>query len=75
MKIINREMKAEIEHDSNGSLSCQASFNSDGCITLRNYNRHQKDKDEIIILNGDETVAIIKLFKQLGKHTINDLPF
>ena len=52
----------------------QASFNSDGCITLRNYNSNRDD--EIIILTHDETHAILKLFSKLGTMNKNyNLPF
>ena len=78
MKIINREMKvSEIIIDkSNNSLDCQASFNSDGYITLRNFTRPNKDSDEIIILSAEETQAIIQLFSQFGcMFRNNTLPF
>lgn len=45
MKLIDREMKAveAITAKSNHSLKCQASFNSDGVLTLRNYNMEDKN--------------------------------
>ena len=55
---------------------CQASFNSDGNITLRNYDRSNKDKDEIIILSNSETEALFALFSRIGQKNKNyDLPF
>lgn len=78
MKIINREMKSEVitTDKSQNSLYCQASFNSDGAITLRNYDINNKDSDEIIILSGEETYAIIQLFSRLGTMIKNhNLPF
>ena len=55
---------------------CQASFNSDGNITLRNYDRSNKDKDEIIILSQSETKAVFELFSKMGQVQKNyDLPF
>ena len=77
MKIIEREMtvKTTITDKSNNSLYCQASFNSDGVITLRNYDIHNKNSDEIIILSFEETQAIIDLFKKVGKMTKETLPF
>ena len=78
MKIINRAMRSEvfITKLSEYSLYCQASFNSDGAITLRNYDIEDKDSDEIIIMSAEETQAIIKLFSQLGKMIKNnELPF
>ena len=51
-------------------------FRSDGAITLRNYNIDNKDSDEIIILSGEETYAIIQLFSRLGTMIKNNnLPF
>jgi len=65
------------EHNINEYLPyCQASFNSDGVITLRNYDRSNKDKDEIIILSNTETEAIFALFSRIGQKNKNyDLPF
>ncbi len=55
---------------------CQASFNSDGGITIRNYDRANKNKDEIIILSDTETNAIFRLIKEIkNKFKDNDLPF
>lgn len=53
MKIIDREMKVveSCTDKSNYSLECQASFNSDGVLTLRNYNIEDKNSDEIIIFH------------------------
>jgi hypothetical protein len=78
MKIINREMESEVitTEKSQTSLFCQASFNSDGFITLRNYNIEDRNSDEIIILSAEETQAIINLFSNIGKMIRNnDLPF
>ena len=57
MKIIDREMKVveSCTDKSNYSLKCQASFNSDGVLTLRNYNIEDKNSDEIIIFSREET--------------------
>ena len=46
---------------------CQASFNSDGNVTLRNYDRSNKNKDEIIILSQSETTALFELFSKMGQ--------
>ena len=55
---------------------CQASFNSDGNITLRNYDRSNKDKDEIIVLSDSETEALFLLFSRMGQKNKNyTLPF
>lgn len=78
MKIIDREMTSKVITTEKGetALDCQASFNSDGYITLRNYNIENKDSDEIIILSAEETQAIIKLFKGLAKSfNCEPLPF
>lgn len=65
-----------ITEKSNHCLDCQASFNSDGYITLRNFTRPNKDSDEIIILSGEETQAVINLFSRLGvMFRNNTLPF
>lgn len=77
MKIIDREMKVveSITSKSNHSLECQASFNSDGVLTLRNYNRTDKNSDEIIVLSREETEAIIALFKAIKSLGVPDIPF
>ena len=82
MKIIERDLvlKAEIltANDNIDSYlpKCQASFNSDGCITLRNYDRVNKDRDEIYILSRSETEALFALFSNIGqKNKAYDLPF
>ena len=77
MKIIDREMKVveSITNKSNYSLHCQASFNSDGVLTLRNYNLENKNSDEIIILSNEETEAIVKLFHEMKRIGTNDIPF
>ena len=55
---------------------CQASFNSDGNITLRNYDRSNKNKDEIIILSNSETKALFELFSKMGEKLKDySLPF
>lgn len=78
MKIIDREMTVKniITDKSNNSLYCQASFNSDGNITLRNYDIHNKNSDEIIVLSAEETHAIIELFARMKAMIhLNGLPF
>ena len=73
MKIIIRKMEAKEFKTTDLFCDCQASFNSHGCITLRNYNAGDKNKDEIICLSDTETRAIISLFRKLKDHDI--LPF
>lgn len=82
MIVIKRNMNAEeIVKTANNNIDqylpyCQASFNSDGNITLRNYDRSNKNKDEIIILSDRETDALFALFSKIGqKHRNFDLPF
>lgn len=82
MIVIKRNMNAEeILKTANNNIDqylpyCQASFNSDGNITLRNYDRSNKNKDEIIILSDRETDALFALFSKIGqKHRNFDLPF
>ena len=77
MTIIDREMKSikYISEKSNTCLDCQASFNSDGVITLRNYNVGNLDSDEIIILSTEETQAIQRLFSKIGAMCNNALPY
>jgi hypothetical protein len=58
------------------SLFCQASFNSDGNITLRNYNLPDKSEDEIIVLSAEETKAVIDLFRKMHSMIhIDESPF
>lgn len=71
MRVIEREMKV-IEERRSGAMRSQASFNSDGVLTLRNYD--DKDKDEIIIFSHVETNAILELFRMM-KNKNCDLPF
>ena len=78
MKTIDREMKTKdiVTNKSNSLCYCQASFNSSGNITLRNYDIHNKNSDEIIILSQKETKAIVKLFSEIGRIIKTDeLPF
>ncbi len=82
MIVIKRNMNAEeVVETANNNINeylphCQASFNSDGNITLRNYDRSDKNKDEIIILSDSETNALFALFSKIGqKHKNYDLPF
>lgn len=83
MKIIKRQMEIPAEQliigDDNRYVYlpyCQASFNSDGNITLRNYDKSNKNKDEIIILSNSETKALFELFRKMGEELRNySLPF
>lgn len=75
MQIINRKTESNISY-TNEKLHCQASFNSNGNITLRHYDPHSKENDEILVFSRNETRSIFKLFSQI-KSSINefDLPF
>lgn len=64
-----RKMEAEIVETDNSLHSCQASFNSSGCLTIRRYNPQDKNQDEIICFSEGETYAIISLFRKI-KHDI-----
>ena len=83
MKIIKRQMTTPVEQMVIGSDNidtyltyCQASFNSDGNVTLRNYDRSNKNRDEIIILSQSETKALFDLFSKMGQMCNNyNLPF
>lgn len=83
MKIIKRKMQTPNEPFVIGDDNldtylphCQASFNSNGNITLRNYDRASKNNDEIIILSKSETTALFELFSRMGqKYKAYDLPF
>ena len=77
MKVICREMTSFEKTTEKSKLCCicQASFNSDGNITLRNYQSQNKNSDEIIILSEEETHAIIKLFSEMSKFFPGALPF
>lgn len=82
MKVIKRNMIPEqmsifAEHNIDEYFPhCQASFNSDGNITLRNYDRSNKNKDEIIIMSESETKALFLLFSKIEKTAKTyDLPF
>ena len=83
MKIIKRQMTMPVEQMVIGNDNidtylpyCQASFNSDGNVTLRNYDRSNKNRDEIIILSQSKTKALFDLFSKMGQMCNNyNLPF
>ena len=83
MKIIKRQMTTPVEQIVIGNDNidtylpyCQASFNSDGNVTLRNYDRSNKNIDEIIILSQSETKALFDFFSKMGQMCNNyNLPF
>ena len=77
MKYLYRKMNNEKNIvGTNELLPCsQASINSNGVITIRNYNNADRNVDEIIILTKSETEAIIELFKVIGSYSGKGLPF
>lgn len=76
MKSLKRNIVVTQERISENLCCCQASFNSDNCITLRNYDRRNPNNDEIIILSYEETRAIFSLFSRFGEKNRNyNLPF
>ena len=82
MRVLERDMiAAEIVKTADNNIDqylpyCQASFNSDGLITLRNYDRANKNKDMIIILSESETKALFALFSNMGRTVKTyDIPF
>ncbi len=84
MKIIKRKMQSDILKDGNNDFPyTQASFNSDGNITLRHYgaylgadtNGNDGINDEIIVLSKSETQAIFELMCKIKNSCNVDLPF
>ena len=76
MIIINRKMQVTKTVKGNFDRA-QASINSDGRITLRNYEPYAKDNDEIMILSDKETRAIfdlMRVMKWVGVRN-EDIPF
>lgn len=74
MKLMHRTMTV-IEQDANKFHfnKSQASYNSDGRLTLRNYHWEDKNSDEIILFSRQETEAILNLFVRLEEE--KGLPF
>lgn len=78
MIIINRKMQAiEQNTGENYDQRSQASINSDGRITIRNYSASDRDHDEIMILSDSETRAIFDLMRVMKGIGIKneDIPF
>lgn len=79
--MIELERKLEITAKTKDPIvnkASQASFNSNGKIVLRNYNKFgdSKNEDEIYIFSEYETQAIIELFKRISSITQDkNLPF
>lgn len=71
MIYIKRSIESEVQ-ETNGTYA-QASFNSDGVLTLRKYSKDAKN-DEIIIFSRSETDAILRLFEMM-KDNARELPF
>ena len=69
MNIINRTMESEdflSTKDIGFNYKSQASINSDGCLTLRNYNPNNKNTDEIVIFTREETTALFRLIRKIA---------
>ena len=75
MKVIERQMQVTETEQKHNYQQCQASINSDGCMTLRNFDYANKNADEIIIFTREETKAIFNLFNRLSEMGKNWLPF
>lgn len=80
MIIINRKMQVterETTGETDYSQRSQASINSDGRITLRNYSPSDRDNDEILILSDAETKAIFDLMRVMKGIGVKneDIPF
>lgn len=75
MKVISRMMESSTQTVE--GAECQASFNSDGRLTLRTYSLGNKNHDTIMILSEAETKAIFLLLKQMGelKNVDYTIPF
>lgn len=68
MKILKRNIAADITVTNTKNFPCcQASFNSDGNITLRNHDITNNNEDEIVILTKTETRALIDLICEMEK--------
>ena len=78
MIAFRRKIESEVIANKN-DWCCQAAFNSDGCITLRLYDKNSScmtPEDTILVLSKNETSAIVKLLKELKSFpNIDDLPF
>ena len=75
MKVIERQMQVTETAQKNNYAHSQASINSDGCITVRNFSLCNKNADEIIIFTREETKAIFNLFNRLSEMGKDWLPF
>lgn len=75
MIILERTMTAKKTEVKQDGASCQASYNSDGVLTLR-HRSYDSDQDEIMIFSKEETRSIIRLFEQIKSTFGNiDIPF
>ena len=55
----------------------QAAINSDGCITIREYNvsNPANEREIMLILSRNETSAVFDLMKEINRLANTDLPF
>ncbi len=76
MQIIKRKMEVEKEKIESDYTSCQASFNSDGVLTLRQKSECNQNEDIITVFSRSETKALIDLFFKLKENfNLPDIPF
>ena len=77
MITIKREMQTKEVIHSKEYYSCKASLNSDGVITLRNYDESDRSNDEIRVLSRKETQAIFALMRTIKNSGASntDIPF
>lgn len=75
MKVISRMIESTTQTVE--GTECQASFNSDGRLTLRTFSIGNKNHDTIMVLSEAETKAIFLLLKQMGelKNVDYTIPF
>ena len=69
-------MEVEKERVESDYTSCQASFNSDGVLTLRQRSESNQNEDIITVFSRGETKALIDLFLKLKENfNLPDIPF
>ena len=69
-------MEVEKEKIESDYTSCQASFNSDGVLTLRQNSECNQNEDIITVFSRSETKALIDLFFKLKENfNLPDIPF
>lgn len=76
MQVIRRSMEV-LDDQREDTCEAQASFNSDGRLTLRMYDPDDPNEDTIIVFDARQTNAIVNLFRKIAKRfpEERDLPF